>query len=86
MPVDTESQVARSLQLKKAKLCFKKGQILDFTKQTFGKKAKLNKPRLEEKANYIINVKKFQGQLLKKGQICYIWPRKGQPGNPELSE
>ena len=31
-------RVARCLKVKKAKLCFKKGHILDFTKQTFGKK------------------------------------------------
>ena len=35
-------------------------------------------PRLEKKANNLINL---EANCLKKGQI---WPRKGQPGNPAL--
>ena len=31
-------------------------------------------------AKYLIN---FEANCLKKGQICHIWPRKGQPGNPD---
>ena len=39
----------------------------------------------KEKANYLINSPKSRGQPLKKGQICHIWSRKGQPGNPASS-
>ena len=60
----------------------KKLQILDFTKYTFGKKGQtLNKPRLEKMA-YLINVQIFLGRTFKNGQICHIWPWKGQLGNP----
>ena len=45
------------------------------------KRATINKPRLEKKANYLMN---FEANCLKNGQICHIWPREGQPGNPAL--
>ena len=79
-------RVARRLMLKKAKLCLKKGQILEFTKLTFGKKAQtLNKPRLENKANYLINSQKFRGQLFKERPNLSFWPQKGKLGNPGLN-
>ena len=57
--------------MKKATHCFKKGQILDFTKTNFGKKGQtLNKLRLEKRANYLINSQKFRGQrFVKKAKI-----------------
>ena len=49
---------------------------------------------MEKKANHKIsldfkkgklldNFKNFEANRVKKGQICHIWHRKGQPGNPD---
>ena len=76
----TEAGLPGSCQLKRPNFVFKKAKFWILLNKLLEKKGQtLNKPRLEKKAKYLIN---FEANCLKKGQICHIWPRKGQPGNP----
>ena len=72
--IGNDNQGCQVLVTEKAKFCFKRPNFLFYY---------INFYRILKKANYLKILLKFQGNRIKKVQICYFWPRKGQPGNPD---